>query len=55
MRERVKQLGGSFEIRSNDSGTVITAVFPLPEIEEDENSNGVSTASEALRSTANFE
>jgi signal transduction histidine kinase len=55
MRERVKQLGGSFEIRSNDSGTVITAVFPLPEIEEHENSNGVSTASEALRSTANFE
>jgi signal transduction histidine kinase len=55
MRERVKQLGGSFEIRSNASGTVITAVFPLPEIQEDDNTNPASDTSVAVRSTVNFE
>jgi signal transduction histidine kinase len=28
MRERVAQLGGKFEIRSDESGTVVVAVFP---------------------------
>jgi PAS domain S-box-containing protein len=55
MRERVKQLGGSFEIRSNASGTVITAVFPLPEIQEDDDKNPPSDTSVAVRSTVNFE
>ena len=30
MRERVLQLGGSFEITAGNPGTVITATFPLP-------------------------
>lgn len=30
MRERVLQLGGSFEISAGDPGTVIKATFPLP-------------------------
>ncbi|MGC2549420.1 MAG: PAS domain S-box protein [Candidatus Sulfotelmatobacter sp.] len=29
MRERVKQLGGSFEIKSAETGTVVTVSFPL--------------------------
>lgn len=29
MRERLKQLGGSFEIRSSGSGTVVTTTIPL--------------------------
>lgn len=29
MRERVNQLGGRFEIKSGDTGTVVTARFPL--------------------------
>jgi hypothetical protein len=29
MRERVKQLGGSLEIRSNGKGTTVTATVPL--------------------------
>jgi PAS domain S-box-containing protein len=29
MRQRVKQLGGSFEIRFAESGTLVTAIFPL--------------------------
>ena len=29
MRERVKQLGGSFEIKSSETGTVVTVSFPL--------------------------
>jgi signal transduction histidine kinase len=28
MRERVAQLGGEFEIRSDETGTVVVAVFP---------------------------
>ena len=30
MRERLKQLGGSFEITSGDGGTLVRAVLPLP-------------------------
>jgi two-component system NarL family sensor kinase len=30
MRERVLQLGGSFEITSSNPGTVIKATFPIP-------------------------
>jgi PAS domain S-box-containing protein len=37
MRERVKQMGGTFEIRSSDSGTAVTAYFPLQRVEENEN------------------
>jgi len=33
MRERVRQLGGSFDIRSNGSGTEIHAEIPLPGVE----------------------
>jgi signal transduction histidine kinase len=29
MRERVNQLGGRFEIKSGETGTVVTARFPL--------------------------
>jgi signal transduction histidine kinase len=29
MRERVNQLGGSFEIKSAETGTVVTVSFPL--------------------------
>jgi two-component system NarL family sensor kinase len=29
MRERVNQLGGRFEIKSAETGTVVTANFPL--------------------------
>ncbi|MGB7603166.1 MAG: ATP-binding protein, partial [Candidatus Sulfotelmatobacter sp.] len=29
MRERVNQLGGRFEIKSDDTGTVVTARFPF--------------------------
>ena len=32
MRERIRQLGGSLEINSNDSGTVVTVHLPIPEI-----------------------
>ena len=31
MRERVRQLGGSIEIRSNGHGTTVTATVPAPE------------------------
>jgi signal transduction histidine kinase len=31
MRERFRQLGGSVEIRSDSSGTTVTAIVPLPE------------------------
>jgi PAS domain S-box-containing protein len=31
MRERVRQLGGQFEIRSGDAGTTIVANFPVPD------------------------
>jgi len=31
MRERVEQLGGQFEIRSSDAGTVVEAIIPLAE------------------------
>jgi signal transduction histidine kinase len=33
MRERLRQLGGSFEIESDDRGTLIRATLPLPEHE----------------------
>lgn len=32
MRERVRQLGGQFEIRSGETGTSITAMLPLDEV-----------------------
>ena len=32
MRERAEELGGSLAIRSNSSGTTITATLPLPGI-----------------------
>jgi two-component system NarL family sensor kinase len=31
MRERLRQLGGTLEIRSGDGGTVVIASLPLPE------------------------
>jgi signal transduction histidine kinase len=31
MRERVRQLGGTLEIRSDDAGTAVTATLPLAE------------------------
>ncbi len=31
MRERVRQLGGQFEIRSEGAGTTIAATFPIPD------------------------
>jgi PAS domain S-box-containing protein len=39
MRERVKQMGGTFEIRSSDSGTVVTAYFPLPRVQENDDTS----------------
>jgi PAS domain S-box-containing protein len=36
MRERVKQMGGTFEIRSSDSGTFVTAYFPIQRLEEND-------------------
>jgi len=39
MRERVKQIGGTFEIRSSDSGTVVTAYFPLRRVEANVEAN----------------
>jgi PAS domain S-box-containing protein len=33
MRERVRQLGGNLEIRSNGDGTVVTATVPIAEFE----------------------
>jgi signal transduction histidine kinase len=32
MRERVRQLGGKFEIRSNGKGTVVSVRLPLEKI-----------------------
>jgi PAS domain S-box-containing protein len=51
MRERVKQLGGTFEIRSSDSGTVVTAYFPLHRVEENEH-NSVRDSNNAVLSEA---
>ena len=31
MRERVRQLGGNMEIRSNGHGTIVTATVPIAE------------------------
>ena len=31
MRERLRQLGGSLEIESGDSGTVVNVRLPIPE------------------------
>jgi signal transduction histidine kinase len=31
MRERIRQLGGTLEINSNDSGTVVTVHLPIPD------------------------
>lgn len=31
MRERLRQLGGSLEIRSDNAGTAVTATLPLPD------------------------
>ena len=31
MRERLRQLGGTLEIRSKETGTVVTAMFPVKE------------------------
>lgn len=31
MRERLKQLGGAFQIKSSGTGTVVTATLPLPQ------------------------
>jgi PAS domain S-box-containing protein len=36
MRERVKQMGGTFEIRSSDSGTFVSAYFPIQRLEEND-------------------
>ena len=33
MRERVRQLGGNFEIQSSERGTVVRAAIPLPATE----------------------
>jgi signal transduction histidine kinase len=35
MRERAEELGGTLEIRSDSSGTAVTALLPLPSLEED--------------------
>jgi signal transduction histidine kinase len=32
MRERAEELGGTFEIRSGDAGTSVTATLPLPQV-----------------------
>jgi PAS domain S-box-containing protein len=34
MRERIRQLGGQLEIRSNRSGTCVTAILPLEEVKQ---------------------
>ena len=34
MRERVRQLGGKVEIRSNGHGTIVTATVPVAESED---------------------
>ena len=34
MRERVRQLGGGLEIRSNGHGTIVTATVPFEEPEQ---------------------
>jgi signal transduction histidine kinase len=31
MRERVNELGGTFELRSDDSGTMLKAEIPVPQ------------------------
>ena len=36
MRERARQLGGKLRIKSNDAGTTIMVVLPVPEITKDE-------------------
>jgi signal transduction histidine kinase len=33
MRERVRQLGGQFDIRSGEAGTSVTAILPLDEVD----------------------
>ena len=35
MQERANQLGGSLDIQSNGSGTVVTAIFPIPPLPAD--------------------
>ena len=34
MRQRIRQLGGQLEIRSNHSGTCVTAILPLEEVKQ---------------------
>jgi PAS domain S-box-containing protein len=36
MRERARQLGGKLRIKSNDAGTTVMVVLPVPEIAKDE-------------------
>ncbi len=42
MRERIRQLGGQLEIRSNHSGTCVTAILPLEEVEPKPDRRGCS-------------
>ncbi len=44
MRERVKQLGGSLEIKSSKSGTTVKAVLPIAERSRAEDSGGAEDA-----------
>ena len=40
MRERVAQLSGTFEIKSTPAkGTIVTAIFPVPDRQENDRSN----------------
>jgi PAS domain S-box-containing protein len=46
MRERIRQLGGRLEIRSNHSGTCVTAILPLEKAKQDRTVAGVVGLSE---------
>ncbi len=47
MRERINQLDGSLEVRSSDSGTIVTATFPLKPGNEETSRDLVSSQNAA--------
>jgi signal transduction histidine kinase len=47
MRERLRQLGGTLEFRSNGSGTLVTVQLPLTESSSSPNAIEVSDTSNA--------
>ena len=44
MRERLRQLGGDLDIRSDSAGTVVAATLPLPDVESSLGSQGTAIA-----------